>query len=115
MPPHLILVSPNGGDHRSQRLLIQRADDQLDHQRQDSMGQPANSPCYPSTRHDRARHTRPWGARQPAPATSECHSGNRSGAATEEMTAADFTHVYDLSGGTGAWQTMGGSIATNGH
>jgi rhodanese-related sulfurtransferase len=31
------------------------------------------------------------------------------------MTAADFTHVYDLSGGTGAWQNMGGSIATNGH
>jgi len=42
------------------------------------------------------------------------HSGNRSGAALEQMTAAGFTHVYDLAGGTGAWQSMGRPIATGG-
>jgi phage shock protein E len=39
-----------------------------------------------------------------------CHSGNRSGAAMEQMTAANFTHVYDLAGGIGAWQSMGGPM-----
>lgn len=39
-----------------------------------------------------------------------CKSGRRSNAAMEQMTAADFTHVYDLTGGIGAWQTMGGPM-----
>ena len=43
-----------------------------------------------------------------------CHSGNRSGTALEQMTAAGFTHVYDLAGGIGAWQNMGGPMATGG-
>jgi phage shock protein E len=41
-----------------------------------------------------------------------CHSGNRSGVALEQMTAAGFTHVYDLAGGITAWQSMGGAMAT---
>ena len=43
-----------------------------------------------------------------------CHSGNRSGVALEQMTAAGFTHVYDLAGGIGAWQNMDGPMATGG-
>ena len=43
-----------------------------------------------------------------------CHSGNRSGVALEQMTAAGFTHVYDLAGGIGAWQQMGGPMAPGG-
>lgn len=39
-----------------------------------------------------------------------CHSGNRSATAMERMTAASFTHVYDLAGGIGAWQSMGGPM-----
>ena len=39
-----------------------------------------------------------------------CRSGNRSGTALEQMTAAGFTHVYDLAGGIGAWQSMGGPM-----
>lgn len=39
-----------------------------------------------------------------------CKSGRRSNAAMEQMTAAGFTHVYDLTGGIGAWQTMGGPM-----
>ena len=41
-----------------------------------------------------------------------CRSGNRSGAAMEQMTAAGFSHVYDLAGGMGAWQKMGGPMMT---
>ena len=41
-----------------------------------------------------------------------CHSGNRSATAMEQMTAAAFTHVYDLAGGIGAWQSMGGPMTT---
>lgn len=41
-----------------------------------------------------------------------CRSGNRSGTALEQMTAAGFTHVYDLADGIVAWQNMGGPIAT---
>jgi len=41
-----------------------------------------------------------------------CHSGNRSGTALEQMTAAGFTHVYDLAGGIDAWQSMGGPLTT---
>ena len=43
-----------------------------------------------------------------------CRSGNRSGAAMEQMAAASFTHVYDLAGGIGAWQTMGGPMLMGG-
>jgi len=43
-----------------------------------------------------------------------CRSGNRSGTALEQMTAAGFTHVYDLAGGIGAWQNMGGPMTTGG-
>ena len=43
-----------------------------------------------------------------------CHSGNRSGTALEQMSAAGFTHVYDLAGGIGAWQQMGGPMAMGG-
>jgi len=41
-----------------------------------------------------------------------CRSGNRSGSALEQMSAAGFTHVYDLADGIVAWQSMGGSMAT---
>ena len=43
-----------------------------------------------------------------------CRSGSRSGAAMEQMAAASFTHVYDLAGGIGAWQTMGGPMSMGG-
>lgn len=46
-----------------------------------------------------------------APYAVYCRSGNRSGAALEQMSAAGFTHVYDLAGGIGAWQVMGGPMA----
>jgi phage shock protein E len=42
-----------------------------------------------------------------------CRSGNRSGTALELMTAADFSHVYDLTGGIVAWQNMGGPLSTS--
>jgi len=41
-----------------------------------------------------------------------CRSGNRSGSALEQMSAAGFTHAYDLAGGIVAWQSMGGPMAT---
>lgn len=43
-----------------------------------------------------------------------CRSGNRSGTALEQMTAAGFSHVYDLAGGIGAWQKMGGPMMNGG-
>jgi len=43
-----------------------------------------------------------------------CRSGNRSGTALEQMSAAGFTHVYDLAGGIGAWQNMGGPMMMGG-
>ena len=43
-----------------------------------------------------------------------CHSGNRSRVALEQMTAAGFTHVYDLASWIGTWQNMGGPMATGG-
>jgi len=43
-----------------------------------------------------------------------CHSGKRSGAALEQMAAAGFTHTYDLAGGIGAWQNMGGPMTIGG-
>jgi phage shock protein E len=41
-----------------------------------------------------------------------CRSGNRSGTALEQMSAAGFTHVYDLAGEIGAWQNMGGHMTS---
>ena len=43
-----------------------------------------------------------------------CHSGNRSATAMQQMTAASFAHVYDLAGGIGAWQSMGGPMTMGG-
>jgi phage shock protein E len=43
-----------------------------------------------------------------------CHSGNRSGVAMEQMAAANFSNVYDLAGGIGAWQSMGGPMVMGG-
>jgi phage shock protein E len=43
-----------------------------------------------------------------------CHSGNRSGVALQQMASAGFTHVYDLAGGIGAWQNMGGPMSMGG-
>lgn len=43
-----------------------------------------------------------------------CRSGNRSATALEQMTAAGFSNVYDLAGGIGAWQQMGGPVTTSG-
>ncbi|HEY5247692.1 MAG TPA: rhodanese-like domain-containing protein, partial [Dermatophilaceae bacterium] len=43
-----------------------------------------------------------------------CHSGNRSGAALEQMAAAGFTHLFDLAGGLTAWQAMGGHMVAGG-
>ena len=43
-----------------------------------------------------------------------CHSGNRSGVALEQMAGVGFTHLYDLAGGIGAWQGMGGPMVMGG-
>ncbi len=43
-----------------------------------------------------------------------CHSGNRSGVATEAMAKAGFTHLLDLQGGVTAWQQAGGTLVTDG-
>lgn len=43
-----------------------------------------------------------------------CRSGSRSNAAMQQMAAAGFKNVYDLSGGIGAWQTMGGPMVMGG-
>lgn len=42
-----------------------------------------------------------------------CHSGNRSGVATDEMAKLGFTDVYDLQGGIVAWQADGGQLVTD--
>lgn len=42
-----------------------------------------------------------------------CHSGRRSGIATDSMEKAGFAHMYDLSGGIQAWQSAGGEVVTN--
>jgi rhodanese-related sulfurtransferase len=39
-----------------------------------------------------------------------CRSGNRSGTALEQMSAAGFTHAFDLADGIVAWQSSGGAI-----
>lgn len=43
-----------------------------------------------------------------------CHSGNRSGVALDKMAGVGFTHLYDLAGGIGAWQSMGGPMVMGG-
>ncbi|MEI6620798.1 MAG: rhodanese-like domain-containing protein [Actinomycetes bacterium] len=43
-----------------------------------------------------------------------CRSGNRSGQALAQMSAAGFTQVYDLAGGMGSWQAMGGATMMGG-
>lgn len=43
-----------------------------------------------------------------------CRSGSRSGAALEQMSAAGFTHLYDLAGGLTAWQAAGGHVVAGG-
>ena len=43
-----------------------------------------------------------------------CHSGNRSGVALQQMAGVGFTHLYDLAGGIGAWQSMGGPMVMGG-
>jgi Rhodanese-related sulfurtransferase len=43
-----------------------------------------------------------------------CRSGNRSGVALEQMAGVGFTHLYDLDGGIGAWQSMGGPMVMGG-
>ncbi len=42
-----------------------------------------------------------------------CHSGNRSGQATQAMADAGFTHIYNLDGGVINWTTAGYSLVTN--
>lgn len=39
-----------------------------------------------------------------------CHSGNRSGKATQAMQQLGFTTIYDLDGGVTAWQAAGYSL-----
>ena len=41
-----------------------------------------------------------------------CHSGRRSGLATDAMAKAGFTHVYNLQGGIGDLQAAGASIVS---
>ncbi len=43
-----------------------------------------------------------------------CHSGNRSGAALQEMAQLGFAETYDLAGGIGAWESAGGDVVTGG-
>ena len=43
-----------------------------------------------------------------------CHTGKRSAAALQQMAAAGFTHIYDLTGGIGTWQDMGGTVVPGG-
>ena len=42
-----------------------------------------------------------------------CHSGRRSGLATDAMGKAGFTHVYNLSGGMTDLQSAGGQVVTS--
>jgi rhodanese-related sulfurtransferase len=42
-----------------------------------------------------------------------CRSGNRSKVAMTAMGQAGFTHLFDLSGGIGAWQSSGGQLVKN--
>jgi rhodanese-related sulfurtransferase len=42
-----------------------------------------------------------------------CHSGRRSGLATDAMGKAGFTHVYNLTGGIADLQSAGGQVVTS--
>jgi rhodanese-related sulfurtransferase len=42
-----------------------------------------------------------------------CRSGHRSGLAAEQMRAAGFSRVVDLSGGIIAWTAAGGAVTTS--
>ena len=42
-----------------------------------------------------------------------CHSGNRSGVATDAMAKLGFTSIYNLKGGIADWQANGGAVVTN--
>ena len=39
-----------------------------------------------------------------------CQNGKRSDSALQQMAAAGFTHIHDLTGGIGAWQAIGGTV-----
>jgi rhodanese-related sulfurtransferase len=41
-----------------------------------------------------------------------CHSGNRSGAALQQMQQMGFAEAYDLAGGINAWENAGGAVST---
>ena len=41
-----------------------------------------------------------------------CRSGSRSKAAMTAMGRAGFSHLFDLAGGIGAWQSSGGQVVT---
>lgn len=41
-----------------------------------------------------------------------CHSGNRSKVAMTALARSGFTHLFDLAGGIGAWQSAGGEVVT---
>ena len=41
-----------------------------------------------------------------------CRSGSRSKAAMSAMEQAGFSHLFDLAGGIGAWQSSGGQLVT---
>ncbi len=43
-----------------------------------------------------------------------CHSGNRSGAALQQMAQMGFAAAYDLQGGINAWENAGGKVVTGG-
>lgn len=42
-----------------------------------------------------------------------CRTGNRSGAATDQLAGLGFMHVYDLQGGIADWQASGGPVVTD--
>lgn len=42
-----------------------------------------------------------------------CHSGRRSGLATDAMGKAGFTHVFNLTGGIADLQSAGGQVVTS--
>ena len=43
-----------------------------------------------------------------------CQTGKRSAEALQQMAAAGFTHVYDLTGGMSAWYDIGGTVMPGG-
>lgn len=42
-----------------------------------------------------------------------CRSGSRSKAAMSVMGQSGFSHLFDLTGGIGAWQSAGGQVVTS--